>query len=318
MLRAYRAAAAMLAFIVVTSASTGAEPGRDPQPRVTLAAVGDVLFARGVGKQIARHGPDYPFEETRKIIAGADIGFCNLECSLSLRGVAQHRKYQFRADPALAANLRSGGFNVVSVANNHTMDFGREAMLDTIESVRKAGIVPVGAGKDRNDALALQVIQRNGLRVGFIGYTDIGNDGVVRLDDRPTTAVVNSDELAAQVRSAKLRCDCLVVSFHWGIEYMKRPTERQRSLAHLCVDNGADAVLGHHPHVLQPTEQYKGKPILYSMGAFVWDSSLFGANKSAIYLIELGRSSARLTATLGVDIVDCRPRVRPASNARSG
>ncbi len=305
MLRACAAAAIVLALLTPSWA--------DVQPRVTLAAVGDVLFARGVGKQITRHGADWLFEPTREIIAGADIGFCNLECSLSTRGVAQHQKYQFRADPEMAGSLRRAGFDVVSLANNHTMDFGREAMLDTVNSVEKAGLVGVGAGKDRDDAARLRIVEKNGLRIGFLAFTDIWHDGVVRMADRPTVAGVDTDELPDQIKSARKQCDCLVISFHWGVEYMKRPTERQRMIARVCIDNGADAVLGHHPHVLQPTEVYKGKPILYSMGAFAWDAKLFGADNSAIYLIELSRSSARIVGTVPVKIVECRPTAKAAT-----
>ncbi len=292
--------------LVLAVPSGSAEPARNT---VTMAAVGDVLFARGVGKQIARHGADWPFELTRKIISDADIGFCNLECSLSKQGVPQHRKYQFRADPAFALALRRGGFTVASLANNHTMDFGREAMLDTAEAVEKAGITGVGAGEDREDAVKLRVVEKNGLKVGFLAFTDIWNSGVVRMTDRPTVAGIDTDDLPDQIRSAKKLCDCLVVSFHWGVEYMKRPTERQRMIARLCIDNGADAILGHHPHVLQPTELYKGKPIIYSMGAFVWDAKIFGADNSAIYLIKLSKSSARIVETVPIKVIGCRPTV---------
>jgi len=274
---------------------------------VSMAVAGDILFARGVGKQIASHGADYPFDEVRSFIRGADIGFCNLECALSKRGVPQQRRFQFRADPKLAAGLRKAGFTVASLANNHTLDFGREALLDTIDSLTAAGVAPVGAGKHRDAALQLRVVTVKGLKVGFLAYTDIVNAGTVRLDDRPTVAGVNSEDIPAQIASAKAGCDCLVVSFHWGVEYMKRPTERQRTLARACIDNGADAVIGHHPHVLQPAVVYKGKPIIFSAGGFVWDARVFGADKSAIYLIELGRSSARLVKTIPVRVSQCRP-----------
>ena len=192
-------------------------------------------------------------------------------------------------------------------ANNHTLDYGRDALLDTVDAVEEAGMAAVGAGRNRDEALTVRVVEKNGLRVGFVGYTDLPTCGVVRLSDRPTVAGVNSDEVANQVKDAKAKCDVLAVSFHWGIEYMKKPTERQKTLAHLCIDNGADLVLGHHPHVLQTVEVYKGRPIVYSMGAFVWDAKVFGADKSAVYVFELGKSSARLAKQIPIDIMNCRP-----------
>lgn len=274
---------------------------------VKLVAVGDVLFARGVGKQITKHGAPWLFANMKRTIKSADIAFCNLECTLSTGGVAQRRRYQFRANPRLAGVLQNAGFDVACLANNHTLDYGREAMMDTVRAVRKAGMTAVGAGKDRADALKLQIVKKNGLRVGFLAYTDLPTDGVVRLADRPTVAGLNPDELPVHIKAARKRCDVLVVSFYWGVEYMKRPTERQQHIAHVCIDSGADLVLGHHPHVLQTTETYKGRPIIYSMGAFVWDAKVFGADRSAIYTIELGKGSAKLVGTRPVRIKQCRP-----------
>lgn len=277
--------------------------------QVTLVAVGDVLLCRGVGKQIDRHGADWLFDNTRGVLKGADLAFCNLECPLSKRGVARKRRFLFRADPALAPKLRCNGISVVSLANNHTLDYGRDAMLDTVEAVRGAGMTPVGAGVDRADASRLRIVTRRGLRVGFLAYCDLASYGTVMLPDRPTIACVDSASLPGEIKAAKAKCDVLVVSFHWGVEYMKLPTERQKTLARLCIDNGADLVLGHHPHVLQPVETYKGRPIAYSMGGFVWDGRVLGADRSAIYTFELGKSSARLVRTMPVTIRACRPGV---------
>jgi poly-gamma-glutamate synthesis protein (capsule biosynthesis protein) len=276
--------------------------------KVTLAAVGDILLARGVGKQIAAHGENYPFEKTREIISGADIAFFNLECPLSRRGLPRRRRFLFRADPDLARALRSTGFDAACLANNHTLDYGRDAMLDTGKAVEEVGMLPIGAGKNRADSTTVRVIERRGLRIGFLAYTDIPTCGVVRLDDRPTIAGVNADSLGDEVRAAKSGCDALVVSFHWGIEYSKHPAERQRKLAHICIENGADLILGHHPHVLQTVETYREKPIIYSMGGFVWDGVLPKTKESAIYLFEIGRSSARIVKTVPLRIVKCRPQ----------
>lgn len=278
-----------------------------PGPTVTLAAVGDVLLVRGVGAQIEKHGPDWVFEHVRGTLQQADIAFCNLECTLSTGGVPQRRRFRFRADPKLARVLSDNGFDVVSLANNHTLDYGREALIDTVNAVRGARMTAVGAGRNREDALKLQVVEKNGLKVGFLAYTDLPADDMVRLPDRPTVAGASLDELPSQIAAARKKCDVLVVSFHWGVEYMKRPTERQREVARACIDSGADLILGHHPHVLQRVETYKGKPIIYGMGGFAWDAKIFDADKSAIYIIELRRRSARLMKTIPVVSRECRP-----------
>ncbi len=278
------------------------------QQKVTLAAVGDVFFARGAGRQIAKHGPDYPFADTKDIIRSADLAFCNLECTLSRRGLPQRRRLLFRADPSLAHALKRNGFDVASLANNHTLDFGRDALLDTVDAIDKAGMTSVGAGADRDDATKLRIVKRKGLRIGFLAFTDIPSCGVVRLDNKPTVAGVNADEIGGIVSRAKKHCDVLVVSFHWGIEYMKKPTMRQKMLAHKVIDSGADVVLGHHPHVLQTVEEYKSKPIIYSMGGFVWDAKIFGADNSAIYILQLSRQQCKISRTIPVKVVNCRPR----------
>jgi poly-gamma-glutamate synthesis protein (capsule biosynthesis protein) len=278
--------------------------------KVTLAAVGDVLLTRGCGKQIAKHGVNWLFNNTRDILKSTDLAFCNLECPLSTRGIPQKRRFLFRANPQLASSLHTNGFDVVSLANNHTLDYGRDAMLDTVNAVRESGMTPVGAGKNRADASRVKIVKRNGLRVGFVAYSDLPNYSVVPLPDKPTIAGLDTDSLPKEIKAAKMKCDALVVSIHWGSEYMKIPTERQKTIAHLCIDNGADLILGHHPHVLQPVEVYKGKPIVYSMGGFIWDYSALGADKSAIYIIELGKSSARLRKAIPAKIVGCQPRLK--------
>lgn len=280
---------------------------RKPNSTVTLAAVGDVLLARGVGKQIEKNGPDWVFEDVRSTIKRADLAFCNLECPLSTGGVSKRRRFCFRADPKLAKSLSNNGFDIVSLANNHTLDYGRDSLIDTVNAVHNAEMVEVGAGRGRADALKLKIVEKKGLKIGFLAFTDLPTDGVVRLSNKPTVAGVNLDELPAQIASDRDKCDVLVVSFHWGIEYMKRPTERQQKIAHICIDNGADLVLGHHPHVLQRIETYKGKPILYSMGGFAWDAKIFDADKSAIYMVELSKRSAKLIKLMPVKSEKCRP-----------
>jgi poly-gamma-glutamate synthesis protein (capsule biosynthesis protein) len=274
---------------------------------ITLAAVGDVFFARGVAAELKTKPPSYLFADVQSILSKADIAVCNLECTLSTKGLPQRRKMVFRVSPSYAHALKAAGIDVADLANNHTLDYGRDALVDTYNAIESAGLVSVGAGKDRSSAIRVRIVKRGNLKVGFIAYTDLATSGVIRLDDQPTVAGVNDDQIPAEVKAAKFQCDALIVMFHWGVEYMKTPTQRQKMLARLCIDSGADAVLGHHPHVLQPTEVYKNRPIIYSSGAFVWDSKLFGANKSAIYLLKISKNQARLIKTIPLKITHARP-----------
>lgn len=283
----------------------GAARGRD-RP-VTLAAVGDVFFCRGVARQMQKHSAVSMLSSASPILKKADIGFCNLECCLSRRGVPRRGIWTFRADPSYARVLAVSGIRVASAANNHSEDFGRQALMDTEHALKAAGVAAPGAGRDAADACRVRIITVRGLRVGFVAFTDVPCADVVTLDDRPTSAHADIDRIPGEIRAARKACDVLVVSFHWGVEYMKHPVQRQRLLAHMAIDNGADLVLGHHPHVLQTVEHYKGRPIIYSMGAFLWDARIFGADHSAIYMFKLAPDSANLVKIIPVNIINCRP-----------
>ncbi|MDO8587644.1 MAG: CapA family protein [Armatimonadota bacterium] len=295
-----------LMTIVIALLSLG---GAARAQEVTLAAVGDVLLARYVGVTIRKHGADYPLAKVAPTLKKNDLVLFNLECPLSKRGVPTHFKYLFRANPALAKSLRAGGLNVASVANNHTMDYGRTALLDTISALKKAGITPVGAGPNSAAAIRPVVVRVKGLKVGFLAYTDVDNFGVSPRKDRPTTAHVREATLAKEIRAAKRKSDVLVVSFHWGNEYWRKPSERQKRLAKIALAGGADLILGHHPHVLQPAMKHGGKIVVYSMGGFVWDAVRPDRTRSNIYVFRLGKNRAELKEVIPVRIVRCQPRL---------
>jgi poly-gamma-glutamate synthesis protein (capsule biosynthesis protein) len=277
-------------------------------PTVTLVAVGDVLLSRGVGRQIEKHGPHYPFKKMQKLTSLADIAFCNLECPISKGGFPRKTQFLFRADPQAVEGLSYAGFDIASLANNHTLDYGRDALLDTMSHLSKADIKPSGAGTSRSEAVKPAVIIKKGLKVGFLSYTDLPAQGDTPLPDKPGIARVDPGTLTGEVKGAEKDIDVLVVSFHWGVEYKSAPTERQKELAHKAIDAGADLVLGHHPHVLQPVEIYKNKPIIYSMGSFVFDVRPWpSTRRSQVYTFELNPGKARLVKKTPIKIVNCQP-----------
>jgi len=283
----------------------GLNPGE--VTKVTLVAVGDVMLDRGVAAQIARHGPRYPYRGVRETLKKHDIVFFNLECPLSRRGVQRRTDVAFRGDPKHAEFLKWAGFTVASLANNHTLDYGRTALMDTIKALESAGIETVGAGPDMEAADKLNVVKVRGLKVGFLAYTDVPNAGTTILPDKPSVAGADETNIRKKVKVAAEKVDVLVVSFHWGVEFMKASTRRQRALGRAAIEEGAALVLGHHPHVLQPVDIYRGRPILYSAGAFIWDSRIRGSDRSAMYVFELSRRSAKLKDTIPVRIVRAQP-----------
>jgi len=305
--RMARTKIAAIAFLLVALAAVPAEPVRGCRQTVTLAAVGDVLFARGVARETNQYGFDYPFEFTSDILSRYDLSFCNLECVLSTRGDPRLKRFLFRADPAAARALSAAGFDIVSLANNHSVDFGPEALIDTVAAIEDAGMIPIGTSLGGQHDSGVRFIEKNGLRIGFLALSDFESADEETPEGYPVVVQVDTDRLPGQVADARSDCDALVVSMHWGVDYIDFWTKRQQLIAEMCIESGADLVLGHHPHVLQDIKSFQGKLIVYSLGSFVWDSDLRGADQSAIYVFELGPGSAVLAETIPVRIVDCRP-----------
>ena len=266
-------------------------------PRVTLAAVGDVMLGRGVAAVARKRGGwRWVFERARPLVSKADIAFCNLECALTRRKVHVAKKIVLKADPSAVWGLKWCGFNVASLANNHTLDFGRKGLLDTIRALKRAGIAPCGAGRNLEEALSPVIVERKGLRVAFLCFCDFPPP-LVFDPEKPCVAPARPDLIRRAVREAKGKADIVVCSFHWGIEYAGWRSGRQRELAVCAIEAGARLVLGHHPHVLQPLLRYKGVYIAYSLGNFVFDQRRQETRRTAVLWCELtkGRvASARL------------------------
>jgi poly-gamma-glutamate synthesis protein (capsule biosynthesis protein) len=246
---------------------------------VTLDAVGDIMLGREVGRLMAERGPGFPFEHVRSLLASSDIRFGNLELPLTDRGTPAKKDYVFRAPPTAVAALVGAGFNVVSLANNHALDYGAEGLLDTLTALDRAGIARMGAGRTADEAHAPAVLTVKGLRIAFLAYTNTPNDSIsgwVAENDtagpnRPGVAWGTAAAIRRDVAAARQRADLVVVALHSGFEYTSAPNTVQRELAKAAVDAGAALVLGGHPHVLQGVEFYKGAPIIYSLGNFVFD-----------------------------------------------
>ena len=172
-----------------------------------------------------------------------------------------------RARPEMADALAVTGFDVVSLANNHVVDCGRPGLRQTMELLDAAGIAYTGGGRTLAEAEEGAVVEANGLRFGFLAFSDFADVNFVHAPERESILVL-SEETVPPLRS---RCDVLVVSCHWGSEFIQRTTTRQRDLAHLAVGLGADIVVGHHAHVRGEIEQYADASIAYCLGDFVFD-----------------------------------------------
>jgi poly-gamma-glutamate synthesis protein (capsule biosynthesis protein) len=223
---------------------------------VRLIAVGDISLATKNGA--------YPFGPMSSVLATKDILFGNLETVLTRRGEAAQKSVLLTVPPNAAGHLAHAGFDVVNLANNHILDMGATGFHDTLDTLEKSGIKYIGVARDGHGPSAA-VIERNGLRIGFLGYCEHG------ATDRRTGITIggiNPERVRNNIIDLKSRCDSVVISLHWGMENVHYPAPRQIALARSLVDSGADLILGHHPHVLQGIERYGRGLIAYSLGNF--------------------------------------------------
>lgn len=230
------------------------------------------MLAHQAEPLIKAQGADYPFLALRDELTAADIAFGNLETPISTGTGRPHprKEYRFITRPANAEGLARAGFDILSVANNHTGDFGSPVFLDTLGHLQKWGIQPVGGGRNSAEARRPALFNVRERRIAFLAYSHTHPMEFHAGPKRPGTAFPTEEIVALDVGSAKKIADRVIVSFHWGKEYNPRPTPSQRSLAYAAVDAGADAVIGHHPHTYQGVEVRNGKPIVYSVGNFAF------------------------------------------------
>lgn len=272
----------------------------------SLVASGDVMLGRRVADAMRKQGVIYPFAQVASYLRDADMAFGNLESPLSLQGTPLPGKgIWFRGEPKGAEALREAGYSVMSVANNHTLDYDTPAFLDTLVVLREQGIAPVGGGKDPAEATRPVVKEFNGQKIAFLAATEMADifwswkyrRTLEVKPDQPGVVKLDELQLVDAVKAMKGKADIIIVSLHWGTEFSDYPTEEQRKIAHSLVDAGANLIVGHHPHCLQGVEVYKGSLIAYSLGNFVYDRQTRPKSQEGLLLKVFfnGRSINRAT-----------------------
>jgi poly-gamma-glutamate capsule biosynthesis protein CapA/YwtB (metallophosphatase superfamily) len=294
----------------VIAGGTTAAAGRLVVRPLVLAAVGDITFGEQVGPAVLAYGGAYPWTGVARTLRSADITVGNLETSISTRGAPLAKQYTFRGPPqAVPAVARVAGFDVLTLANNHADDYGPLALLDTIRYVRAAGIQTIGAGANEWLARRPAVVETGGLRVAFLGYSDVNPPGFPATASTPGTARADPATIEADVRAARRHADLVVCFFHWGVELAPTPDARREELAAACLHAGASVVLGAHPHVLGPVTQPTPRSVVaWSLGNFVFPSSGETA-RTAILEAHLDARGVRGYRLLPVQIDGFRPRL---------
>ena len=311
------AAVAVAALVLaVSSASpppihaTGADVKQEETAEeIRIAFVGDIILDKSVGVQIGQHGVDYPFQKTGEFLRQADLAIANLETPVSTRGKPEKKEFTYRAQPSALNGLKNAGIDVVNLANNHTLDYGVDALLDTFGHLDKQQIGYVGAGKNEAEAFAPQIQTIKGKRVAVIGLSHVlPNYRWYAGKNKPGLAHAYSYEpMLSYVKQAVAQSDITIAVMHWNLEYKDTPEPYARELAKKLIDSGVDAIVGSHSHSVMGVEFYKQVPIYYSVGNFVFTTSYNTKGREAM-MVELAfKEKETSSRVIPVKIVNGQP-----------
>lgn len=286
-------------------------------------AVGDVNLAWRVGERIEQDGPGFVFARVAGLFAPADVVMANLECTLSDLGKPWPGKEEHFAAPDGAVRaLVAGGIDIVSLANNHAMDFDREGLLETMALLDAAGVEHFGAGLNRDDAHAPLVIERNGVRVALLSFVlpfsakaGFNTRAWQATPGQPGVAVAHPSQVGPAVTAARELADVVVVVVHSGGEYRHQPKPNQVAAAKAALQAGAVLVVGHGPHNLQGYVRDGNTLVAYSVGNFVFDDYTGPQNDSAILDVTLSAEGVTRVNWIPVEIEDGLPRPATAEEA---
>ncbi|MBU0964287.1 CapA family protein [Patescibacteria group bacterium] len=285
------------------------------EPEIKLVAVGDIMLGRTVEQKMIDYNDwAYPFRETYQATTTGDIVFGNLEAPLIKGLTVQAYGMVFRAAPQSGEGLDYGGFNVISLANNHINNQGAEGIASTIENLEQLNIAHTGAGQNLQAARQPAIIQTKNTRFGFLAYTDntFTSQYDEATDQRAGALFMKHEILIEDIKYLQNSADVIIISMHAGNEYSPQPSQQQIDFAHTAIDNGAKLVIGHHPHVLQPIEYYGQGYIIYSLGNFIFDQMWSEPTReSAIAEIIFQNNEIKKINLLPIKSFDyCQPRVQ--------
>lgn len=286
-------------------------PALAADQEIVINAVGDIMLAGRWTPHLREVGYDFPFARLKGELSSGDINLANLESPLARCGMEfSAKKFRFRGEPAIAPSLRRAGFTLVTLANNHSMDFGWQALEETRRHLRDAGIAWIGAGENLEQARRMMIFTVRGKRIAFLGYSLTQPIEFFAGPTRPGTAPGYARLVVADVANARRQADYVIVSFHWGREASTTVQAYQRDTAHRAIQAGADVIIGHHPHVLQGVERYQRGIIFYSLGNFAFASKSSTADVAALVRLRLN-GTQRQAELLPLDVLHRRVGFQP-------
>jgi poly-gamma-glutamate capsule biosynthesis protein CapA/YwtB (metallophosphatase superfamily) len=254
------------AFVLLGVANLGWAAG--PPGSVSIVFTGDIMLDGGPG-HIVTNGGD-PFAAVAPILRDADLTVGNLECAITREGHAVDKPYTFKGTRK-ALPLLKQYFSAVSLANNHSGDWGRRGFADELTLLKETGLPWFGGGANEQEAHQPLVLTANSRRVALLGYNDFPPRSFAARHNSPGTAWLVEKDVVRDIRRARQQADIVILFLHWGEELEEKPLPEQQALARRLIDAGADAIIGAHPHVTQTIDWYKGHPVVYSLGNFLFD-----------------------------------------------
>lgn len=281
---------------------------------LTVVLTGDILLDRGVRQVIERRGADHLFSPgVDSVLCSAQVVVGNLECPATKIEAPVFKRFIFRGEPEWLQTLHRHGFTHLNLANNHSIDQGREGLMDTRRNIQRAGMVPIGAGATMNEAVQPVLLAESPRRVYLVPSLRLALENYAYLTDRPCVSQEPMDSLLERVRMLK-RADStaiVIVSLHWGGEHTLQPVPRQRVEAHQLIMAGADVIVCHHTHTLQTIEEFRGKKIYYSIGNFIFDQAKPLNSRACMVRLNIKRDGFTVE-TVPIEILHCVPWVQTA------
>lgn len=296
-------AVSLLCFPCGSSKAEGVEES-------VILFTGDILLDRGVHETIShKGGVDRLFSSgVDSLFRSAQVVVGNLECPATKIKAPVFKRFVFRGEPEWLPALKRHGFTHLNLANNHSIDQGREALVDTKQNVAKAGMIPIGAGTTMREACQPVLLTRQPRNVWLIASLRLALENYAYLPDKPCVSQEPMDTLLGRVSQLRQRdpSAVIVVSLHWGGEHTLLPVPRQRLDAHRLIDAGADVLVCHHTHTLQTVEDYRGHKIYYSIGNFIFDQQRPINSKACVVRLQVERKQVRVE-TIPIVIRKCVP-----------
>lgn len=277
---------------------------------LSVCFTGDLLLDRGVRDQIEKRGTDFLFNDVSELFNSADAVIANLECPVTNHTAPINKRFIFRGEPGWLPSLKRSGITHLVMANNHSNDQGTEGMEDTYSELLRNDLIPIGFGKDHLSACKPIIIEKKGIRLAVFSSAQLIMENFPFLPDKSCICQASTEELVSAILKYKKKNpkDYVIVVLHWGAEYQTIPSPIQRIKAKKLINAGCDAIIGHHPHVIQPMGYIDNKPVFYSLGNFIFDSTKPNTNTGLMVQFEITKKKITFIEHK-IKITNCRPEL---------